>query len=372
MGFWQRVKEYFSIKIPGETQGKSPHSNYGSSQTKYVAFDLEIAKILPGDFSAWRAHRPLGITCAAVLFDGLDPVLWYSKSENGSIAAKMNQEDLIRLVEYLRAAVEKGWQLITWNGLGFDLNVLAEESGCLEECRKLALTHTDMMFHIFCEKGFPLSLDKAAKGMGLSGKTAGMTGELAPVLWQQRKFQEVLVYVKQDVYTTLGVAKAGIRAGKISWTSNKGNRQHVMLPDGWLQVEQALLKPLPDNSWMSQPLSRDEFWSWTRNTKPVYPTKPVKSNPVHRHIPQSIRRSKPANKYPPIEELSIDEINAILAEGDNYSDNYPPSEFRKSRRIDALVPCECPICMGTPHLDLRFSDTVEDDRDDYYDNDYNE
>ena len=28
---------------------------------KYLAFDIETAKELPGDFSLWRNHRPLGI-----------------------------------------------------------------------------------------------------------------------------------------------------------------------------------------------------------------------------------------------------------------------------------------------------------------------
>ena len=40
--------------------------------------------------------------------------------------------------------------------------MLAEESGSGDPCRELALGHVDMMFHIFCEKGFPVSLEKAA------------------------------------------------------------------------------------------------------------------------------------------------------------------------------------------------------------------
>jgi hypothetical protein len=36
-----------------------------------------------------------------------------------------------------------------------------------------ARSHFDMMFHLFCEKGYPLSLDKAARA-GLKG-TEGLT-----------------------------------------------------------------------------------------------------------------------------------------------------------------------------------------------------
>ena len=37
-------------------------------------------------------------------------------------------------------------------------------------CSRVALNHIDLMFHFFCEKGYPLGLDAAAKGMGLPGK----------------------------------------------------------------------------------------------------------------------------------------------------------------------------------------------------------
>ena len=56
-----------------------------------------------------------------------------------------------------------------------------------------------MMFHVFCAKGYGLGLDKAARGMGLPGKTAGMDGSMAPLLWKNREFQKVLDYVAQDV-----------------------------------------------------------------------------------------------------------------------------------------------------------------------------
>ncbi|MEJ2711543.1 MAG: ribonuclease H-like domain-containing protein [Anaerolineales bacterium] len=231
--------------------------------SNYLAFDIEIAKILPGDFSQWRNDRPLGISCAATLRDGQEPELWYSRSEDGAFAKNMSQEDLVKLVKFLMAAVEEGMQILTWNGLGFDFDVLAEESGCWKECQSLAKNHTDLMFHIFCEKGYPIGLDKAAKGMRLAGKTEGMSGELAPILWQQGQYEKVLEYVAQDVRTTLEVAKAGLQKRRITWYSNRGKLQELGLPRGWLAVDQALRMPLPDNSWMSKPLNREDFLRWT-------------------------------------------------------------------------------------------------------------
>ena len=45
-----------------------------------------------------------------------------------------------RLVRYLEDQVAQGYTLLTWNGLGFDLDILAEESGMLPNCRRLART----------------------------------------------------------------------------------------------------------------------------------------------------------------------------------------------------------------------------------------
>ena len=74
----------------------------------------------------------------------------------------------------------------------------------LEECRSLAKSHVDMMFHVLCQLGHGVGLDAAAKGMGLAGKSKGMSGAVAPVLWAEGRREEVLQYVAQDVRTTTG------------------------------------------------------------------------------------------------------------------------------------------------------------------------
>ena len=82
----------------------------------------------------------------------------------------MSQQDAAALVRYLTAQVAQGYTLLTWNGLGIDLDILAEEARMLPQCRTLALAHVDMMFHAFCQLGHGVGLDAAAKGMGLAGK----------------------------------------------------------------------------------------------------------------------------------------------------------------------------------------------------------
>ena len=188
----------------------------------------------------------------------------YSQDEEGEIQPQMTQADLGDLLKTMVEAVEKGWKIVTWNGLGFDFDVLAEESGEWEICRELALNHMDMMFHFVCLMGYPLGLEKAARGLGLAGKMTGVSGADAPHLWAKGEFDTVLSYLAQDVVTTLEVAKTVDRLGLLSWTSQRGSYQQVRFPNGWLPATAALDLPTPDTSWMANPLPREGFYQWTK------------------------------------------------------------------------------------------------------------
>jgi len=192
---------------------------------KYLAFDLEIAKIIPEDETDWKIHRPLGITCAAA---SSDKELWnWWANFNGMFTHKLTKEQSQILVSQLVELTNKeDFTLLTWNGLGFDFDILAEESGMYEECIELALNHIDMMFHFFCSKGFPLGLDAASKGMGLPGKPEGMDGAKAPELWPIDP-HKVMAYCSLDVKNTLDVAKAVEAGGKLNWTARSGR------PNSW-------------------------------------------------------------------------------------------------------------------------------------------
>jgi Predicted 3'-5' exonuclease related to the exonuclease domain of PolB len=229
---------------------------------KYCAFDIEIARVIPEGVEDWKAMRPLGISCAATLTAEGKLTHWYGGQPGDQPGERMNRLEAGELVAYLQAQVAAGYTILTWNGLGFDFDILAEESGLLDACTALANEHVDMMFHLFCMKGYPLALDKAAKGMGLPGKTPGMTGDLAPRYWQEGKRQEVLQYVAQDVRTTLDVSSATEKWGQLNWISNTGKPQFVKIPQGWYRVKEALLLPEPDVSWMKNPMQRKGFTKW--------------------------------------------------------------------------------------------------------------
>lgn len=230
----------------------------------FVAFDLEIAKQVPGPEFNWKPHRPLGISCAATVRTGDDaPRLWFDQATDGKPAPAMRRESVQALVAYLAESLAGGYLPVTWNGLAFDYDILAEESGHLAACREQALAHVDMMFHVLCDRGFPVSLDNAAKGMGLAGKSPGMTGIDAPVLWARGEYDKVLDYVGQDVRTTLALAEAGDRTRTFRWLTRRGTTSDMRLPRGWLTVGEALKLPLPDTSWMETPPRREDYVRWT-------------------------------------------------------------------------------------------------------------
>ena len=229
---------------------------------KYLAFDIETAKILPQDAGELLSHRPLGITCTATLSQDSGKVdLFFSTTANGSYAPQMTRDDLSRFVDFLLAQVEAGYTIVTLNGAGFDFDILAEESGRLMDCRKLAWGHVDMMFHVLCEKGFGVGLKAAAKVIGLD-KPADVDGSVAPQLWKDGEQKRVLEYISQDCSITLAVAMESERQRAFRWLTKRGTTGTVSLPKGWLRVKEAAALPLPDTSWMDSPWPRSKFTGW--------------------------------------------------------------------------------------------------------------
>jgi hypothetical protein len=179
----------------------------------------------------------------------------------------MQRNEVAEPVHYLVAMAKSGFTVVTWNGLAFDFDILSEESGLLAECQRLALEQVDMMFHVFCVKGFPVGLDNAARGMGIAGKREGMSGVKAPQLWFQGRYQEVLDYAAEDVRTTLNLACMCDKRRSLRWITRKGTTSECSLPKGWLSVNESLQLPEPDTSWMDSPMSRSSFGAWLHSRK---------------------------------------------------------------------------------------------------------
>lgn len=230
---------------------------------RYLALDIETVKLVPANAPDWRLHRPLGVSCAATLAtDQNEPEVWHGGRNYEHPTNRMTCHQLCKLVGYLEELVENGYTIVTWNGVGFDFDVLAEESGLIETCKRLGRGHVDMMFHVFCQLGYGISLGAAAKGMGLDGKAGGMTGIDAPRLWAERKRSQVLRYVAQDAQITLALAEKCESEHWLRWVTRSGRKRKMALPKGWLSVVSAQKLPEPITFWMTTPWSRQKFTAW--------------------------------------------------------------------------------------------------------------
>jgi len=233
---------------------------------KFLAFDIETAKILPEDFGDLMSHRPLGITCTATLAqDEEEARRFCSHLADGTPAPQMTREDLSAFVDHLLAKTQEGYTIVTLNGLGFDFDILAEESGRFDDCRRLALGHVDMMFQVFCERGFGVGLNAAARALGLA-KPQDVDGSVAPILWRDGEHDTVLDYVACDCKLTLEVATTSEETRTLVWINKRDKRSRHELPRGWITVEEALKLPPPDTSWMDNPWPRSKFTGWLEST----------------------------------------------------------------------------------------------------------
>lgn len=236
---------------------------------KICTFDLETA-VLVDSAESLDDYHPLGISVAATLVKDLetgeeDLRQWYGHTAE-SHNHRMNAIEAVRLVDYLCDILyysDPSVQVITWNGVGFDFRVLAEESGQKRRCANLAMGHIDMMLHFLCLKGFPIGLDAAARGLGVESKMEGMSGAGAPKLWADGDCEIALEYVSQDVRATMNVCEAIRNKRSFRWITQRGMLSHVPLPGGLLPAEVALELPLPDTSWMTgKKWERQDFTGW--------------------------------------------------------------------------------------------------------------
>jgi len=242
----------------------------------FVSFDLEIATEVPDTGRDWLRHRP-GIACAAIMREGdREPTVMFEPGANPDLydnrTKAMNGPACDSLVTMLSAAVEDGRTIVTWNGLGFDFAILAVESGRRAECIELALGSVDMMFQVFCEKGYPLKLDAALAGMRLPAKThsvrlndgrvATISGAEAPGLWRAGEHAAVMAYCGDDARRTLALAVECQRRGRLTWQSRRGTPNQIDVGRRWVTVRECLRLPLPDTSWMTDPLPRERFIGW--------------------------------------------------------------------------------------------------------------
>lgn len=228
----------------------------------YLAFDLEIASVLPEGTRDLLSHRPLGISCAATADDTGATSIYEGRP-------KMTQSQAIELLSDLSFCQHEDTPIVTWNGAAFDLLVLGEEANDMKAAAKLAKNHVDLMVVFLAVKGYRMGLKTAAMACGSIKGTAEMeSGAAAPEMWAAGQYDTVLAYVEQDAVATAEILEYLLNNRGFSWISKKGYTNLFKLPGHVktiydLTVEKVLTWREPDTSWMSDPPKRSDILAWT-------------------------------------------------------------------------------------------------------------
>jgi hypothetical protein len=206
------------------------------------------------------------------------------------IMSQQNARDLADvLIEYAKNSF-----VITWNGMNFDFPLLA--AVCAEpystEIKRVALKrHIDIGYCMVTDIGFMIGLDKAAKSLGIQGKTEGMHGYLAPLLWHPERplTEEELVeikpfgvipgsdqakelclkYVGQDSKVSVDVYEALVIQKSLSWLTRTGKVVRTpwipSFTEGRLMTvyEASMIEPVRTPWWPENPFNKDRIISWT-------------------------------------------------------------------------------------------------------------
>ena len=155
-------------------------------------YDLEIVKAIPNKneermqniqyCDGWHDHAGMGMSCLC----GYDTL-----SQRTRVLLNDNVKDF---QEY----TEGDTLIVTFNGINFDDKVLR---ACFPDLNyPLTTPHYDILAEVRGKTGQFVKLDQLCRDNGLTVKSG--SGAFAPVLWQQKKFGEVIDYCCNDVQMT--------------------------------------------------------------------------------------------------------------------------------------------------------------------------
>jgi len=228
---------------------------------KLLSVDIEISNVFdlrPGE--PIEKYAPFDIAVAATQIEGGEHRLWYSTDAAGRPMVNLERERAKELLQYLEEKQQEGYAVCAWNGLSFDLRWIARAAGDLATASRIARAMYDPMYQFFKLKGFPIGLPAVAKGLRI-GMGKSMDAADAPREWQAGNHERVFDYVLGDVRMTNEIVSAIIRRREIAWITQRGKRSSVPVPR-LRTVKECIAHPMPDQSWMSRPISDKKFTSW--------------------------------------------------------------------------------------------------------------
>jgi hypothetical protein len=228
----------------------------------FAAFDLKTDKLIPdnGDLSN------LGIVCASICKADGTKVSWVpEQNEFRQYGGSLTQEQVYDVVDFLY----KEKKVVTWNGIGFDLQVLYHcckgNDTAVKKLIKLAKRHVDIAYCFLCEHGYMISLNRVPS---YDDKVDSKT---IPALWSAGRLGQDMVIAacryKSSFLACLFDKVASKR--RLEYLSKAGAPLFwtpILFKDRPLSVKNASVLDLPDNSFLPEDMQemfrRDRFVGW--------------------------------------------------------------------------------------------------------------
>ena len=245
----------------------------GNCSGQRLFLDIELCDLIPDDFDRFKFPL-LDISCIALLHDdagnkSLPEPDGMATSDAEILHNETNPNDPLEaetirvLTDRISMFLNSGGQVVTWNGVGFDLPALAAYNA---EARDIILhdNHVDIMFHFLRKYGFPVSLDKVAKGFGLPGKD--QDGKDAVELWKQGKLAQLHSYNLKDVKILRRVYRRVMKHKVVAWVTKSGNFTDKPVDlDNISSWKSCRLPQLTEDqvSWMPSDFKRKFEWAWS-------------------------------------------------------------------------------------------------------------
>ena len=229
---------------------------------KLLSFDIEISDVFKlRKFEDMDKYAPFHISVAATAIHNGEERIWYSEEE-GRPALNMTQQRAHELLEYLDEMQQAGFMVCAWNGLSFDLKWIGYQADDMSLAARIALKSYDPMFQFFNQAGFPVSLAKVAQAMGITQEKL-MDGADAPKEWCAGNHQKVMDYCLGDCQMTNLIVLAIQRARETRWVTGRGSISSKPM-SRFKTVEEVILDPEPDQSWMDTPMPKLKFYEWVQ------------------------------------------------------------------------------------------------------------
>ena len=187
--------------------------------------------------------------------------IWVPKNEQFKRAAYLTSSQVEEIINDLCQAKT----IISWNGLGFDLQILyhnCKSDNLKQKIKKITKKHIDLAFSFMCQNGYMLSLSKV-------GFESNIQSSTVPMLWQASKNGQDLVInnCRNKSHFLINLYQKIIKDKQIEYNTSKNIKiiwRPIMFKDKPLSVKNSSLvesdNDLPPE--LKAVFNKEKFLSW--------------------------------------------------------------------------------------------------------------